>query len=157
MLVDEGDHIVGAGDRSDVRASASGLPDAAFELSVADSTRVRRLEGGPSVSVDGIVIGSDWEPVPSGARIRVGRSDLLVRRSALNGNGRSAGRLLVLDPDRGRMRIDVTPGGEVAFNRPPRRGGQWRPRRSPYLRLRPLRAGCGCRSSRRSSPSSVGY
>jgi S-DNA-T family DNA segregation ATPase FtsK/SpoIIIE len=129
VRIGPGEHVLGSGSARGIRIDAPGMPRLAFEIEVGEATRVRALIGGPSLSLDGVVIGSDWQVVPDGARVRVGAAELVVRKVHDQILSRSDKRLIVSDAHGGRTQIEVSPGGEIPFNRPPRRGARWHPGR----------------------------
>lgn len=94
----------------------------AFELQVTeDELTVRAALGGPSLSVDGTVVGDRWHPIlrlPARLRAAGGAEFRLERIDGAGGIG--AARLIIGDQLEGRRRVDLGVGGDVEFNRPPR-------------------------------------
>lgn len=124
-----GDHVVGAGAYSDVQLPAPGLPTIAFELSVAESSvQMRSALDGGSVSVNGTVLNGSWHKIGCESRIRAGSAELHLRLDLPT--PRPELRRLPPPGERSdRRAIELGSGGEVPFNRPPRRSSLWRPTR----------------------------
>lgn len=121
-----GNHIVGAGASCDIRLPIEGLPEVAFELAATQrELELRPVLAAASVSLNGTVLVSDWASVSSGSQVRSGTAQLsLFVRSA------EPERETPVSPtgDRASRRtLALAQGGEIPFNRPPRRTTSWRP------------------------------
>ena len=127
-----GRHTVGATDWSDLVLDAPGLPDIAFEVNAADDVvEIVPTRSGPSVSVNGTVLSAQGMEVRGRGVIRVGVAEVAIELHADDGSSRRSRRVVIGDQPAGKTRVDLAVGGDLAFNRPPRRAQAWRPEKLP--------------------------
>jgi S-DNA-T family DNA segregation ATPase FtsK/SpoIIIE len=127
VAVGEGQHVVGRDSACDLSVDAAGLPPVGFELRVdAADVYVRALTDGPSVSLDGSVIGYNWTAAADGSRLLAGTAALTLARRKEHAK-RRAPRLVLGTARSSRRTVTLAAGGEIPLNRPPRRSSSWRP------------------------------
>ncbi len=125
----EGRQTVGSSAMADVNFGLEGLPPVAFELWVEGSSlRVRAVDDGEPISVEGTLVSTGWHLTPSGCRIRAGSAELVLRLNDPSSGPEDRPKRLVLGEETARRKsLHLGSAGEIAFNRPPRRSSPWRP------------------------------